>query len=124
MPSTENNDDVGFLRDLHPVVEFLGGAIVSDAGPGDLPVERGGRTIAHIRNSELHGALERMIAGVERDAGAALADMDRSQKQVAVRVLEERGAFLLRGAVDQVARSMNVSRVTLYSYINTLEGRE
>jgi predicted transcriptional regulator YheO len=64
-----------------------------------------------------------MIGAVERDAGAPLSDMDRSEKQVAIRVLDEQGAFLLRGAVDQVARSMSVSRVTLYSYLNALERR-
>lgn len=119
----DDNDDVAFLRDLQPIVEFLGGSLVADGGVGDLPVERGGRTVAHVRNLELHGALDRIIAAVERDVGAALADMDRGQKQVAVRVLDEQGAFLLRGAVDQVAKSMNVSRVTLYSYLNALERR-
>ena len=123
VPSEEDNDDVEFLRDVLPLLEFLGGTLVADAGPGDLPVERGGRTIAYVRNAELHSALDRMIGAVERDAGAPLSDMDRSEKQVAIRVLDEQGAFLLRGAVDQVARSMGVSRVTLYSYLNALERR-
>ena len=123
VPPEEDNDDVGFLRDVLPLLEFLGGTLVADAGPGDLPVERSGRTIAYVRNAELHSALDRMIGAVERDAGARLSDMDRAEKQVAIRVLDEQGAFLLRGAVDQVARSMGVSRVTLYSYLNALERR-
>lgn len=123
VPPEEDNDDVGFLRDVLPLLEFLGGTLVADAGPGDLPVERSGRTIAYVRNAELHSALDRMIGAVERDAGARLSEMDRAEKQVAIRVLDEQGAFLLRGAVDQVARSMGVSRVTLYSYLNALERR-
>ncbi len=30
------------------------------------------------------------------------------------------GAFLLRGAVDDIAKIMGVSRITIYNYINTL----
>jgi len=116
-------EDVDFLRALHPVVEFLGGTLVGAGDSGDLPIERDGRVIAYVRGSELHGALDRMIEAVERDADVGFADMDRAQKQAAVRSLDEQGAFLLRGAVDRIARSMGVSRVTLYSYLNALERR-
>jgi predicted transcriptional regulator YheO len=116
-------EDVDFLRAVRPIVEFLGGTLSIEAGVGDLPIERDGRPIAYVRGSELHGALDRMIEAVERDVGAELSDMSREQKQVAVRTLDEQGGFLLRGAVDQVARSMGVSRVTLYSYLNALERR-
>jgi predicted transcriptional regulator YheO len=115
--------DVDFLRLLQPVVEFLGGSLVADGGKGEFPIERDGRVIAHVRSPELHGALERMIEAVERDAGADLGAMDRAQKQVSVRALDDQGAFLLRGAVDRIARAMGVSRVTLYSYLNALERR-
>ncbi len=47
--------------------------------------------------------------------------MDRHQKQVAVRGLDERGVFLLRGAVEEIASRMGVSRVTLYNYINAID---
>lgn len=116
-------EDADFLRALQPVVEFLGGSLVHHGTNSDLPVERGGRVIAYVRGSELHGALDRMIDSVERDAGSEFAEMDRAQKQAAVRALDEQGAFLLRGAVDRIARSMGVSRVTLYSYLNALERR-
>lgn len=110
---------------MHALVEFLGGTIIDadDAGPGDLAVEHDGRVIAHVRNNELHTALDRMIEAVEREVGSDLPEMTRAQKQAAVRSLDEQGVFLLRGAVDQVAKSMGVSRVTLYSYLNALERR-
>jgi hypothetical protein len=116
-------EDVDFLRTVQSIVEFLGGTLSLEAGGGDLPIERDGRPIAYVRGGELHGALDRMIEAVERDVGAELSQMSREQKQVAVRTLDEQGVFLLRGAVDQVARSMGVSRVTLYSYLNALERR-
>lgn len=116
-------EDVDFLRELQPVVQFLGGTLVGDGSATDLPIERNGRVIAYVRGSELHGALDRMIEAVERDVGHDFAAMDRAEKQAAVRALDEQGAFLLRGAVDRVARAMGVSRVTLYSYLNALERR-
>jgi predicted transcriptional regulator YheO len=116
-------DDVDFLRAVQPIVEFLGGTLSTDAGVGDLVIERAGRRVAYVRGTELHGALDRTIEAVERDVGAELSEMTREQKQVAVRTLDEQGVFLLRGAVDRVSRSMGVSRVTLYSYLNALERR-
>jgi hypothetical protein len=115
--------DVDFLRAVRPIVEFLGGTLSVDGGVGDLPIERNGRPIGYVRGSELHGALDRSIEAVERDVGAELSQMTRAQKQIAVRTLDEQGVFLLRGAVDQVSKSMGVSRVTLYSYLNALERR-
>ena len=122
-PPGMESEDIEFLRSVQPIVEFLGGTLSVEAGVGDLPIERNGRPIAYVRASELHGALDRIIEGLERDVGAELSEMTREQKQVAVRTLDEQGVFLLRGAVDQVARSMGVSRVTLYSYLNALERR-
>lgn len=117
---TAGADD--FLRALRPVVETLGGSIVParSSRPGDHPVEWGGDVVGFVRGSELHGALDRLIFGIEREIGTRLSEMDRGQKQMAVRLLDQRGAFLLRGAVDDVAASMGVSRVTLYTYINAL----
>ena len=35
-----------------------------------------------------------------------------------VRMLNERGAFLFCGAVEEVADLMGVSRITIYNYLN------
>jgi hypothetical protein len=111
-----------FLRAVRPIVEALGGTLVPErsARRGDLPIEWDGETIGYVRAPELHGALGRLVADVERELGAPISEMSRTDKQVAVRRLDERGAFLLRGAVDDVATSMGVSRVTLYTYLNAI----
>jgi len=69
----------------------------------------------------LHGALDRLIAGVERDLGNKLADLDRESKQQAVRLLSEQGAFLLRKSVEEVADRMGVSRMSIYNYLKALD---
>jgi len=119
MPDTPER----FLQALRPVVEALGAAIVPEraARPGDFPVEWSGEIVGYVRATELHGAIGRLVATVEREFGNSLADMGRAEKQAAVRRLDEQGAFLLRGAVDDVAGRMGVSRVTLYNYLNAIE---
>jgi hypothetical protein len=115
-----------FLRELRPVVESLGATVIPErsARAGDFPVEWDGATVAYVRNAELHGALGRLVAAVERELGAPLGEMSRADKQAAVRRLDEQGAFLLRGAVDNVAHLMGVSRVTLYTYLNAIRPGE
>ncbi|NDD00117.1 transcriptional regulator, partial [bacterium] len=49
-----------------------------------------------------------------------LPDLSRTAKQRAIRLLDERGAFTLRRAVEDVADSMGVSRITVYNYLNSL----
>ncbi len=112
-----------FLSALRPVVESLGASVipVRSSRKGDEPVVWQGETVAYVRLNELHGALERAVASVEREIGGRLSDMDRAEKQAAVRRLDEHGAFLLRGAVEDVAGWMGVSKVTLYTYLNAIE---
>ena len=64
--------------------------------------------------------LDRLIEGVERDLGARLAELSREDKQRAIRMLDERGAFILRRAVEDVADVMGVSRITVYNYLNAI----
>lgn len=111
-----------FLRALRPIVEALGATIVPErsARPGDFPVEWDGSVVSYMRSGELHSALGRLVTSVEREIGTDLSAMSRAEKQAAVRRLDEQGAFLLRGAVDDVAHMMGVSRVTLYTYLNTV----
>ncbi len=69
----------------------------------------------------LHDALASMIRAAERDLGSSSVDWSRSEKQQVVRMLDEQGAFLLRGAVDDMARIMGVSRITIYNYLNAID---
>ena len=57
---------------------------------------------------------------VETELGGRLPDLGREDKQRAVRLLDDRGAFTLRRAVEQVADAMGVSRITVYNYLNAI----
>lgn len=70
------------------------------------------------RQSDLHDMLDRMLLRIEVEMGIPLEDMDRNTKQKVVKVLQERGAFSLRGSVEDVADRLGVSRFTVYNYLN------
>ena len=100
----------------------MGGEFVAaaDREPSDIPIVWDGQVVVAVRLPALHGALDRLIEGVERDLGGRLPDLSREDKQRAIRLLDERGAFILRRAVEDVADAMGVSRITVYNYLNAI----
>ena len=107
---------------VKPIIEALGAQLVplADREAGDLPLKWEGVEVAVVRMAPLHGALDRLIEGVEREFGRELPVLSREEKQRAIRLLDERGAFTLRRAVEDVADAMGVSRITVYNYLNAL----
>jgi hypothetical protein len=68
----------------------------------------------------LEDALEQLITQAEVRLGKNAVDMSRKEKQQLVAFLDERGAFALRKAVEQVADSLSVSRFTVYNYLDSV----
>ena len=110
------------LATLQPLVDALGCSMIdsSQIEAADIPLVYEGELIAAVRLPDLHGALARLIDSVERGMGQQLPDMNREQKQLAIRLLDDRGAFTLRRAVEDVADAMGVSRITVYNYLNAI----
>jgi hypothetical protein len=110
------------IRSVKPVVDAVGASFVAvaDMEASDVPLVWDGRPIAGVRMPPLHGALDRLIDAVEAELGARLPLLSREDKQRAVRLLDERGAFILRRAVEDVADAMGVSRITVYNYLNAI----
>ena len=112
------------VTSLRPLADALGAEIISpDQMNGDsIPVEWAGDVVAGFRMLSLHNALDRIVSQVEKELGSSLSDLSRVDKQVSVRVLDERGAFQLRRSIDDVADLMGVSRITVYNYLNSIRG--
>lgn len=107
---------------VKPVLDAVGATLVPpDARePSDVPLVWEGTIVAAVRMPPLHGALDRLIDTVEAEVGGPLPTLSREDKQRAVRLLDERGAFILRRAVEDVADAMGVSRITIYNYLNAI----
>ncbi|MEX2626011.1 MAG: helix-turn-helix domain-containing protein [Ilumatobacteraceae bacterium] len=110
------------LDAVRPLLDAVGATIVpiEESDPADVPLEWDGEVVATVRLPPLHGALDRLIDAVEQELGGRLPTLSREQKQLAVRLLDERGAFILRRAVEDVADAMGVSRITVYNYLNAI----
>ena len=109
------------LTAVQPVADAVGGCVVAadDLAPGDIGLRWDGELVGGVRlATALHGALDRVIADVERQLGAPLRRLSREDKQRAVRMLDERGAFTVRKSVEDVADALGVSRFTVYNYLN------
>ena len=117
--------DHPFVAALRPVAKALGATVVSPRRlrDGDIPLEWDGELVAGMRLADLHEALPRLVDRIEAELGARLPELPREDKQRAVRLLEDGGAFQLRGSVEQVADLMGVSRITVYNYLNALRER-
>jgi hypothetical protein len=107
---------------VQPVADALGAQLVEPgaATGSDIPLEWDGTVVGALRLPVVPMTLPRLIDGVERELGGRLGDLSREDKQRAVRMLEERGAFMLRRAVDDVADALGVSRITVYNYLNAM----
>jgi hypothetical protein len=107
---------------IRPLVEAMGGTLVAAQSrePSDIPIVWDGAVVIAVRPPLLHGALDRLIEGVEADLGGRLSALSREDKQRAIRLLDQRGAFTLRRAVEDVADAMGVSRITVYNYLNAI----
>jgi hypothetical protein len=107
---------------VKPALDALGASVVPphECSPADIPLVWDGEVVAGVRVAPVHGALERAIESVERELGGRLAQLSREDKQRAVRLLDERGVFTLRRAVEDVADALGVSRITVYNYLNAI----
>ena len=106
-------------RAIEPLVEAVGGSMIDldDIESGDITIEWEGTALVGVRLADIV-SLDRLVATVEEQLGAPLADLDRASKQRAIRMLDERGAFRLRKSIEDVAVVMGVSRITIYNYLS------
>jgi HTH domain len=110
------------LAAVQPVVDAVGATLVAagEREASDVPLVWNGEVVGAVRMPPLHGALDRLIDAVEAELGGRLPTLSREDKQRAVRLLDQRGAFTLRRAVEDVADAMGVSRITVYNYLNAI----
>lgn len=116
--------DHPLLVALGPVADAIGATVLGpdEGSPGDVALEWEGQVVGYLRLSA--GDLASHITAVERELGGSLGSLSRVDKQRAVKLLNDRGAFGLRRSVEQVAEALGVSRFTVYNYLNRPEPAE
>ena len=130
--SAELDHDHPLLVAVAPLLTRASAVLVGPGGmtPDDVPLVWEGVTIAGARfpaepaaePAGTVGDLGKLLADLATELGAPLGELPRPQKQRAVRLLEERGAFTYRKSAETVAEALNVSRFTVYNYLNRDRG--
>lgn len=85
------------------------------SGPTEPPRE----TFVESVSSVIQNAVKNAIDSV----GKPVALMQKEDKVEAVRILDEAGMFLIKGAVDFVANELAVSRYTVYNYLEEVRSK-
>ncbi len=67
---------------------------------------------------DIEALLRSNIEDVIRQEGMPVAMMKKEDKLKVVKSLDERGVFLIKGAVEAVANVLRVSRYTIYNYLD------
>ena len=49
--------------------------------------------------------------------------MTREKRIELIRFMDQRGVFLVKGAIDRVAEKLGISKVTVYSYLDEVRGK-
>lgn len=114
------------LEAVAPLLERIDAELVEPGRlqQGDVPLVWQGETVGGVRLAAGGGGevptgdLGALIDEVADELGAPLADLPRADKQRAVRMLEERGAFAYRRSAETIAEALGVSRFTVYNYLN------
>jgi hypothetical protein len=115
-------DDQKVIAALAPVIAAIGAEMVDldAAGDGDIRIDWRGSAVAAVRLPDLHQSLERLLGVVETEIGVPIGSWTREHQQVAIRRLDDLGAFTLRGAVENISKAIGISRITVYNYLNAL----
>lgn len=104
------------------LADMVDAAMDAGAERVSVTVVPAGESPPSRRPMGLRDALDRIISSIELELGGSLEELSRRDKQAAVRLLDESGAFLLRRSIEDVAERMGVSRITIYNYLNAIRG--
>lgn len=72
-----------------------------------------------ITNS-VNDVLSNIVSSTLDQLGKPVAYMNKEEKVNVVKKLDEQGAFLIKGAIDYVAKVLCVSRYTIYNYLDEI----
>ena len=104
--TTKISQQIEWLQSLMPGSE-------ENAAPAEVSQEE----LTHV-SEIVTDLIDKIIGNKDR------ARLRREEKLELIRFMDQRGIFLLKGAVDQVGSRMGISRVTVYSYIDEVRGKK
>ncbi len=68
--------------------------------------------------------LNLLIKEAVRNTGKEISAMSREDKIAVISYLESKGAFLIRYSIDRVAELLNISKFTIYNYLDQIRSKQ
>ncbi|MHB8063450.1 MAG: helix-turn-helix transcriptional regulator [Ruminiclostridium sp.] len=82
------------------------------------PIERKVKPQNEVFATDISQVLEYLISEADNIAGKPVEELNREEKIEFVRYLDTKGAFLVTKSSDKVCEHLNISRFTLYNYLD------
>lgn len=73
-----------------------------------------------VNSNKVNNVLTDIVKNTLEDSGKPVAYMSKEEKVYIVKALDDQGAFLIKGAIDYVAKVLCVSRYTIYNYLDEI----
>lgn len=74
--------------------------------------------------SDVDEVLEDIIRKAIDKIGKPVSIMQKSDKLMVAKIVDEKGGFLIKGAINQLASEISVSRYTIYNYLDELKTKK
>jgi len=103
-----NLDTTDFMNAIHLVETFV------------RTVDHKGQNHRETFASTVNETIGSLVGQIVGEIGKQPSSMSTEERFQFVKTLEEKGAFLIKGAVDQVASVTGVSKYTIYSYLQRI----
>ena len=86
----------------------------------DLDKEKSEKGIENF-TSDVNEVLKNIIQEAVEKIGKPISLMQKEDKLMVAKIADEKGAFLIKGAITQLAKEINVSRFTIYNYLEEIK---
>ncbi|MDD5015380.1 MAG: helix-turn-helix transcriptional regulator [Atribacterota bacterium] len=86
----------------------------------DLDKEKSEKEIETF-TSDVNEVLKNIIQEAIEKIGKPVSLMQKEDKLMVAKIADEKGAFLIKGAITQLAKEINVSRFTIYNYLEEIK---
>lgn len=79
-------------------------------------------TEVSVPNQDVLTIIDELIDNIIKNTDVG--NLKRRDNIEIIRFMDEKGVFLVKGAIDKVAASMSLSKVTIYSYLDEVRGKK
>ena len=86
-------------------------------------ITEGDQGISETFENDITGTISSIIDNVMRDNHVTVPAMKKEDRMRIVEKLDEKGIFLIKGAIKSVARKLSISKHTIYGYLEELKSK-